>query len=51
MSNIELYDLPDDLEEDQVYLPTVEEFIEDCSSGMFINDDGSGYWANPPKND
>jgi hypothetical protein len=44
MTSEELFDIPKD-----AYLPAVEEFIEDCESGMFINDDGSGYWANPPK--
>ena len=27
---------------------TIEEFIKYCRDYMFVNDDGTGYYANPP---
>lgn len=31
------------------YVPTVEEFIEDCKNGSFNDYDGTGYWSSNSK--
>jgi hypothetical protein len=42
MSEVKWYPI---MYDEYSYVPTVEDFIEDCKNGSFNNDDGTGYWS------